>query len=281
MAQAIRDEVIEELLQGYSSPQDPFGEEGLFKELKKRLLERALGAELTEHLGYERGDPAGRGIGNSRNGYSSKTVIGDDGAIEIAVPRDRNGSFEPQLVAKAQTRLDGFDDRIISLYARGLSVREIQGHLLELYGVEVSPDLISRVTDTVLEEVRDWQNRPLDPVYPVIFFDALRVKIRDEGLVRNKAVYVTLAPQQRRREGGAGAVDRANRGCKVLAQGDERDQDPRRRRRPDRGSRRAQGLSRGDRRGVPADRSANLHHPPDPQLACFRVMEGPQAECPI
>jgi putative transposase len=193
MAQAIRDELIEELLQGYHSPQDLLGEEGLFKELKKRLLERALGAELSEHLGYEKGDPAGRGGGNSRNGYSSKTVIGDDGAIEIAVPRDRNGSFEPQIVAKGQTRLDGFDDRIISLYARGLSVREIQAHLQEPYGVEVSPDLVSRVTDAVLEEVREWQSRPLDPVYPVVFFDALRVKIRDEGLVRNKAVYVALA----------------------------------------------------------------------------------------
>ena len=206
MTQAIRDEIIEELLQGYSSPQDLLGEEGLFKELKKRLLERALGAELTEHLGYEKGAPAGRGSGNSRNGYSSKTVIGDDGAIEIAVPRDRNSTFEPQLVPKGQTRLDGFDDRIISLYARGLSVREIQSHLMEIYGVEVSPDLISRVTDAVLEEVREWQNRPLDPLYPVIFFDALRVKIRDEGLVRNKAVYVALAlnSKARRRCWGCG-----------------------------------------------------------------------------
>src|SRR3954454_9602424 len=193
MAQAIRDELIEELLQGYRSPQDLLGEAGLFRELKRRLLERALGAELSEHLGYEKGDPAGRGSGNSRNGYSSKTVIGEDGAVEIAVPRDRNGSFEPQIIAKGQTRLDGFDDRIISLYARGLSVREIQGHLLELYGTEGSPDLISRVTDAVLDEVREWQNRPLDPVYPVVFFDALRVKIRDEGLVKNKAVYVALA----------------------------------------------------------------------------------------
>lgn len=193
MGQAIRDEVIDELLQGYTLPADLLGEEGLFRELKKRLLERALGAELSEHLGYEKGDPSGWGSGNSRNGYSTKTVIGDDGAIEIAVPRDRNSTFEPQIVPKGQTRLDGFDDRIISLYARGLSVREIQGHLQELYGVEVSPDLISRVTDAILEEVREWQSRPLDPIYPVIFFDALRVKIRDEGLVRNKAVYVALA----------------------------------------------------------------------------------------
>ena len=136
MAQAIRDELIEELLQGYSSPQDLLGEEGLFKQLKKRLLERALGAELSEHLGYEKGDLAGRGSGNDRNGYSSKTVTGEDGAIAIAVPRARNGRFEPQIIAKGQTRLDGFDDRIISLDARG--------------------PVGSR-----------------DPVYPVIFFDAL------------------------------------------------------------------------------------------------------------
>jgi transposase-like protein len=169
MASAIRDEVIEELLQGYRTPEDLLGEEGLFKELKRRLLERALGAELTEHLGYEKGDPAGRGSGNSRNGYSSKTVIGDDGPIELAVPRDRDSSFEPQIVAKGQTRIEGFDERIISLYARGLSVREIQAHLHELYDVAVSPDLISRVTDAVLDEVREWQNRPLDALSGNLF----------------------------------------------------------------------------------------------------------------
>ena len=144
-------------------------------------------------MGYEKGDPAGRGSGNSRNGSSAKTVLTQDGEIEIAVPRDRAGSFEPLLIAKGQTRFDGFDEKILSLYARGMTVREIQGHLAELYGTDVSPDLISRVTDAVLEEVRDWQNRPLDPVYPVVFLDALRVKIRDEGLVKNKAVYVALA----------------------------------------------------------------------------------------
>ncbi len=189
----IRPEVLDELLAGYERPEDLLGEEGLFKHLKKALLERALGAELSEHLGYEKGDPAGRGTGNSRNGYSDKTVLSEDGAIDIAVPRDRTGSFEPQIVPKGERRLDGFDDRIVSLYARGMTVREIRGHLQELYGVEVSPDLISRVTDAVLDEVREWQNRPLDPVYPVVFFDALRVKIRDEGLVKNKAVYVALA----------------------------------------------------------------------------------------
>jgi putative transposase len=190
---AIRSEVLDELLASYEKPEDLLGEEGLFKELKKALIERALGAELTEHLGYEKGDPSGRGTGNSRNGHSRKTLKSEDGAIEIAVPRDRAGSFEPQLVPKGETHFDGFDERIVSLYARGMTVREIQGHLQELYGVEVSPDLVSRVTDAVIEEVREWQNRPLDPVYPVIFFDALRVKIRDEGIVRNKAVYLALA----------------------------------------------------------------------------------------
>jgi putative transposase len=169
------------------------GEKGLFKQLKKALLERALGAELTHHLGYEKGDPAGRGTGNTRNGSYAKTVLTEDGAVAIEVPRDRNATFEPQIVPKGETRLDGFDDKVISLYARGLTVREIQGHLRELYQVEVSPDLISRVTDAVLDEVTAWQSRPLDAVYPVVFFDALRVKIRDEGLVRNKAVYVVLA----------------------------------------------------------------------------------------
>jgi putative transposase len=151
-----------------------------------------LGAELTHHLGYEKGDPAGRGSGNNRNGSYGKTVLTEDGAVEIEVPRDRNGSFEPQIVPKGETRLDGFDDKIISLYARGLTVREIQGHLRELYAVDVSPDLISRVTDAVLDEVREWQNRPLDAVYPVVFFDALRVKIRDESVVKNKAIYLAL-----------------------------------------------------------------------------------------
>jgi transposase-like protein len=189
----IKPEHLDELLAGYEKPEDLLGEDGLFKQLKKALLERALGAELTHHLGYEKGDPGGRGTGNNRNGTYGKTVLTEDGAVEIDVPRDRNGSFEPQIVAKGETRLDGFDDKIISLYARGMTVREIQGHLRELYAVDVSPDLISRVTDAVLDEVREWQNRPLDTVYPVVFFDALRVKIRDESVVKNKAVYLALA----------------------------------------------------------------------------------------
>ena len=168
------------------------GDDGLFRQLKKALIERALGAELTHPLGYEKGDGAGRGMANSRNGYSGKTLKTGTGELTIEVPRDRNSGFEPVLVPKRETHFDGFDEKIISMYARGMTVREIQGHLEELYGLAVSPDLISRVTDAVIEEVREWQNRPLDCVYPVVIFDALRVKIRDEGIVRNKAVYLAL-----------------------------------------------------------------------------------------
>lgn len=192
MASDFSPEILDQLLAGYSKPEDLTSDDGIFKRLKKALIERALGAELSDHLGYEKGDPAGRGSGNSRNGTSAKTVLTEDGDVQIEVPRDRAGTFEPRLIAKGQTRFDGFDDKIISLYARGMTVREIQGHLAELYGMEVSPDFISKVTDAVLDEVREWQSRPLDPVYPVVFFDALRVKIRDEGMVKNKAVYVAL-----------------------------------------------------------------------------------------
>jgi putative transposase len=193
MTQEIKPELLDELLSGLSKPEDLLGDGGLFRQLKKALMERALGGELTHHLGYEKGDQAGRGSGNSRNGHSSKTVLTEDGELDLSIPRDRAGTFEPVLVPKGVTRLEGFDDKVISLYARGLTVREIQGHLREMYGTEVSPDLISRVTDAVLEEVKEWQARPLDACYPIVFFDALRVKIRDEGLVRNKAVYVALA----------------------------------------------------------------------------------------
>jgi len=189
---AIKREIIDELLSEYKNPEDLLGDGGIFKELKKALLERALSAELSDHLGYEKGEVKGRKSGNSRNGHGSKRLTGEDGVMEIAVPRDRDASFEPKIVRKGQSRFDGFDDKIISMYARGMSVREIRGHLEELYGVEVSPDLISRVTDEVMDEVRDWQSRPLDEVYPIIIFDALRVKIRDEGMVRSKAVYLAL-----------------------------------------------------------------------------------------
>src|SRR5215471_10644554 len=167
------------------------GPDGLLSQVTKAVLERALAEEMTGHLGYDKHDPAGRGSGNNRNGTTGKTVLTDIGAVDLAVPRDRNGTFDPQIVRKGQTRLDGFNERIIALYARGMTTRDIRAHLREIYGVEVSPDLISRVTDGVADELAEWQGRPLDAVWPVVFIDALMVKIRD-GVVANRPVYVAV-----------------------------------------------------------------------------------------
>lgn len=188
----IGDDLIDNLLKDYREPEDLIGENGLLKELTKRLLERVMSAEMTEHVGYEKHESAGRNSGNSRNGRTQKTLKGTFGTLPIEVPRDRNGTFEPQIVGKHQTRFAGFDDKIISLYARGLSTREIQQHLEEVYQVEVSPGLISAVTEEVIEEVRAWQNRPLDEVYPIVYMDALQFKVRDGAQVRNKAVYLAI-----------------------------------------------------------------------------------------
>lgn len=187
-----QDALIDELLQDCDDPKDILGKNGLLKQLTKRLVERTLEAELTDHLGYGPNAPQGRGSGNNRNGKSPKTVHSDSGALQIEVPRDRNGSFEPQLVKKRQRRLKGFDEKVIALYARGMSTRDIQGQLQELYGVEVSPTLISNVTAAVMDEVYAWQSRPLAAVYPIVYFDAIFVKSRQEGPVKNKAVYLAL-----------------------------------------------------------------------------------------
>ena len=189
---ALDKDLIDKLLEGYQKPEDLIGENGLLKQLTKALVERALNAELTNHLGYEKNDPDGRGSGNSRNGKSRKTLKGDFGEVEIEVPRDREGEFEPQIVGKHQRRFDGFDQKILSMYARGMSTREIQGHLKEIYGVEVSPSLISTVTDAVWEEVQAWQSRPLEPLYPILYLDALFVKMRHEGRVENRAIYLVV-----------------------------------------------------------------------------------------
>lgn len=186
----IRLEVLDELLGKNPTAEDA---DALYRDLKKAILERVLGAELTHHLGYERGEDKPEDQSNYRNGSTPKTVITDEGEIPLEIPRDRAGSFTPKIIPKGMRRLPGFDTKVISLYARGMTVREIQGHLEELYGVDVSPDLISTVTDSVLEEVTQWQQRPLDRFYPVVMFDCLRVKIRDEGVVKSKAVYVVLA----------------------------------------------------------------------------------------
>ena len=187
-----QDTLIDELLKDGHDPKDILGQNGLLKQLTKRLIERTLLAELTDHLGYEPYALEGRGADNCRNGKASKTLQSDSGPIAIEVPRDRDSSFEPKLVKKRQRRLEGFDHKVLALYARGLSTRDIQGQLEELYGVEVSPTLISNVTDAVLEDVRVWQSRPLSAVYPILYFDALFVKTRQEGPVTTKAIYLAL-----------------------------------------------------------------------------------------
>jgi len=164
----------------------------ILKELQKRFIERALEAEMTDHLGYEKNSPDGKNTGNSRNGRSSKTVAAPNGELDISTPRDRNGTFDPQLVRKRQVRLQGFDEKVIAFYSRGMTTREIQEQLLEVYGTEVSPSLISKVTDAVLDEAKTWQNRPLDAVYPVVYLDAIHMKIRTSGRVTNRAVYLAL-----------------------------------------------------------------------------------------
>lgn len=186
----VSNELLEQLLANYRSPDDLIGESGLLKQLTRKLVERALDAEMTHHLGHEKNRPVTNG-GNTRNGFSQKTLKGEFGEMPIQVPRDRDGSFEPQLVEKHQTRWSGFDDKILSLYSRGMTVREIQAHLEEMYGAQVSPSLISSVTDAVADEVKSWQARPLDAVYPIVYLDCIHAKVRD-GAVRVKAVYIAL-----------------------------------------------------------------------------------------
>lgn len=189
---AINTDLIDELLKDYKQPDDVLGENGLLKQLTKAVLQRAMQAELTHHLGYSKHDPKGNQSGNSRNGNSRKTLKGDFGTLPLEVPRDRNATFAPQIIPKHQTRFAGFDDKILSLYARGMTTRQIQQHLEEIYQVEVSPSLISTVTDAVIEEVRAWQSRPLEALYAVVYFDCLRVKIRDGGQIINKAIYLAI-----------------------------------------------------------------------------------------
>jgi putative transposase len=188
----LSDELLDALLGGARTAQEIAGPDGLLGHLTRRLLNRALETELSEHLGYKAGEAPPGGAGNARNGKPGKTILTDQGPLRIRSPRDRNGTFEPQIVKKRQTRWVGFDEKVISLYARGLTVRELQGHLAEIYGAEVSPDLISKITDAVLADAKAWQNRPLERVYPIVYLDALIVKIRDGHAVKNQACYVAL-----------------------------------------------------------------------------------------
>ncbi len=189
---SLNKKLIDEILGEARTPEELFGKGGLLKQLSKSLVERILDRELSGHLGYEKYDKLVKKKGNSRNGHSKKTVHGDHGSLELKIPRDRDSSFEPLMVPKGETRLPGFEEKVISLYARGMTTREIQGHLFDLYGTEISPALISNITDLVMEEVKAWQNRPLESLYPIVYLDALRVKIREDGRIHNKAIYLIL-----------------------------------------------------------------------------------------
>jgi putative transposase len=210
----LKPEVLDKLLEGVKTQEDLAGPDGLLKQITKALVERMLAGELTHHLGYEKHAAAEPGNGNTRNGKSRKTLKGQSGEMEIAVPRDRHGSFEPQVVRKHQTRWDGLDQQIIALYARGLTVRDIQAQLQEIYGVEVSASLISEVTDEVLDEVKIWQSRPLENMYPVIFLDALMIKMRHDGRVENRAVYVAIGITEEGRKEVLGLWSSASEGAK-------------------------------------------------------------------
>jgi putative transposase len=189
----IPEKLLDELLKDYKNPEDLLGKNGIMQELKKRLIERAMEAEMSSHLGYEKHAVEGRLKSNSRNGHSRKKVTSSDEKIEIAVPRDRDSDFEPQIIQKHQRRFDGFDEKIISMYSHGMTTRDIQYHLKDMYNVDVSPSLISEVTDAVIDDVHAWQSRPLEPVYPILFLDCVVVKCREDKQIRNKSVFLALA----------------------------------------------------------------------------------------
>lgn len=185
-------ELLDTLMQDYKNPEDLIGETGLLKQLTKQLLERAMQAEMTDHLGYEKNASVSNDTGNTRNGSYNKNIKGDFGQLDVTVPRDRNASFDPVILPKGQSRFTGFDDKIIALYARGMTTRDIQAHLEEIYGVNISPTLVSQVTKAVQEEIVLWQNRPLEEIYPIVYLDALRIKVRQDNRVINKAVYLAV-----------------------------------------------------------------------------------------
>lgn len=214
----INQNLLDELLKDYQKPEDILGENGLLKQLTKAVLERAMQAELTHHLGYDKHDPKGNNSGNSRNGKSKKTLKGDFGSMPLEVPRDRNATFEPQIVPKGQTRFEGFDDKILSLYARGMTTRQIKQHLEEIYQVEVSPSLISSVTDAITDEVKAWQSRPLDAVYPILYLDALVVKVRESAHIQNKAVHLIIGINTLGRKEVLGLWMTQNEGAKFWLQ---------------------------------------------------------------
>ena len=273
------DRLLDDLLKG-KSPKEILGQDGLLDELTKRLVERALEGEMTAHLGYEKHAPEGRNRGNSRNGSGVKRVKTGTSELEVEVPRDRDGSFEPQLLPKRRRRLPGFDDKVLALYARGLTTREIQGHLKEIYGVDVSPSLVSAVTDSVMADVEAWQSRPLDAVYPIVYLDALHLKIRENRHVQPCAVYLALGIDLEGHKDLLGLWLGETEGAKVLARGAERAQEPRGRGHPDRRRGRAEGVPGGDSCGLPAHADPALHRAHGAQLARLRELEPPHCHGP-
>ena len=214
MKHKVTNQLLDQLLEDYQSPEDLIGPSGLLAELKKRLITRVMDAELTTHLGYDKNEKRPAGGTNARNGHSTKRLRCDDAELEINIPRDREGEFEPILVPKHQRSFNGFDEVILSLYSRGLTTRDIQGHLQDLYKVEVSPTLISNVTDAVSEEVKEWQCRPLDSVYPIVYFDAIVAKVREDGKVSNRAIYLALGVNMEGRKEVLGMWSSQNEGSK-------------------------------------------------------------------
>jgi hypothetical protein len=275
--QEIPGELIDQLLAGHEGPEAITGPDGLLKQLTKRVVERAMSAELTDHLGYELGEEPPEGEPNRRNGLTSKTLITDHGPVPVELPRDREGSFEPQIVPRHQRRFAGFDEKIISMYARGMSTREISKHLEEIYGVEVGRDTISRVTDAVLDDVKEWQARPLEKLYLVVWLDAIVLKIRDQGSVRNKHAYLAIGV-------GVGGIKETlgiwlepSEGAKfwlrVISELKSRGVEDILVFSVDG----LKGLPGGDRGRLPGRDRADLHRPHDPQLAAFHRLQGPQA----
>ncbi len=257
------------------APQDILGEGGLLKELTKAVIERCLETELDSHLGYPKHGRKGSALGNTRNGSSPKTLKGEQGHVDIEVPRDRQSTFEPQLVKKGQTRLEGFDDKILALYARGMTTRDIQAQLQELYGVEVSPTLISNVTEAVMDEVRQWQSRPLESIYPIVYVDCLVVKVRENQRVLNKALYLVLAVDLNGQKDLLGMWLAQTEGAKFwLALGADRVAEPRSERHLHCLCGWTERLTRSHRDGLSADAGAIVHGASDAQLAALRL---PQA----
>ncbi len=272
--------MIDELLAGARSEEEIVGPGGVLAQLTKRLVERAMSAELTEHLGYEPHQEPPGGTDNTRNGSTPKTLATEHGSVRIDTPSDRKGTFEPQIVRKGQRRFEGFDDKILALYSRGLSTRDIETHLAEIYGVKVGRDLISRVTDAVMDDLREWQQRPLDDVYPVVFLDALVLKIREGGTVQRRACYLALGRDRRGRAGRARHVVPRGRGREVLDAGPERAQAARRPGHPRLLRRRLEGLPGSDRGDLPDHDGADLHRSSDPAPASSTCPGGSASRSP-